>query len=1416
MLSDLLPVLPLPAAQAMRRALTAGNPSERRRQACAAAEILLKLAACVRIAACARYAGPLNASLSQMLETLGLSSSEAWAAALREFSLFLSLRTDVKSIPLGAYAELVKPRGEWKGVAEFFRAAQAAGFLPPEAVQAALDEGALGCLCAVGTCLDQWKNSSALPGFTDGGAPETLLLNALGDAARHPALLGGGRLAVGRPLTDRAGVRTGFEWRILAGLGGLPDDGPTDARLDSACVPGHVHLYGPGLRLDLHPLVVFHEDDAGMEQVGILNRIHPKDQEDGIEKWVYWDPMRDREIQGLDSDEGPAWIASLKEQNAKHAAGEDDRSSHWIAGPAVREQGLMGGRYRLQERLGAGGMGEVWKAQDQQELRSVALKLLFKSDAGQRFRFIREYLALKRLSHPGVVSVFDFHEEDDRCFYTMELIAGPTLKDYLLKGDWCGGQRAPHYFADADGLATALSLSLEALAVLGYLHAQGIIHRDVKPQNFLVRREDRQVKVVDFGLVREAGQDMLSATRAIQGTPSYLSPEQISGKAIDARADLYAFGVMLYELLTGDVPFHGRDMVDLMMHHLNTFPAPPKGRNPKISEPMQAVILKLLAKQPSLRYGTAAEAYQSLREAAQTMRFTEDSEVLTTELHVTTDRITPPHDLLIAPWVGNAKALPALEEGLHALLSRQGRVFLIQGLFGTGKTRLLEETREAAVLKGVKCYHGAAREGLNLPYQVFQDVVRQLHREEPDLIRLHLRALAPAFPFLAGESEVKPSEDPQENRARLFAAFFEIFQTLTQKRNVLLLADDLHGADKPSLDLFSHLVYSFTGDDPFAGTPLMLAGAFREEAEDQTPAFKGWLQDFPSKRHQRIPLGPFTLEETGRFIQYVLARPCPPRPAFVQRIHEATGGNPCGIAETLQAMMAEGGWFRKGEQEDALEMGELIRATRTTIVSPLLPVPRGIKEAIQHRLNKYGERDLEILKTAALLGREIRLSLLKETLNLEEEDLLLFTDRLLRDKLWIELGGEAYGFLHDQWRAAILSDATTPWKKLVHSKIARAYGSLYKEVPPSAAGVLAWHLEEAGRPGEALPLYTSAARHAQENFQNEEALGFWEKVAELADSRGEKARACGAMGDLCEVIADYPTGETCFDRAIELADPESEEAVHWMNRKAYLISKKGDFPAVLALAEDAERRARALGCAKEASYAAGRLHGAQTYIGRHAEGVVWGEKAIRYAEEAGDERARMVGYANIVVSYFILGRQEEADAYLEKARLLAEHRNDLRHILIQKTNLAVLMAQEIRAQWLLGQGCQRLAESCRDLGDHALSLEHFAKADAIFASIQSDYRKVNLHQWGLALVLAGEREEGMAKILQAMAEIRSEQVEYFDAAEACLSLARARELLGSGAKARAAAQLALQIAEKHGYEGIARRARAIMGRLEPQ
>jgi serine/threonine-protein kinase len=351
---------------------------------------------------------------------------------------------------------------------------------------------------------------------------------------------------------------------------------------------------------------------------------------------------------------------------------------------------LLNGRYRLDAQIGTGGMSTVYRAFDTVLERKVAIKLMHReiaADSGQLERFRREARAVAQLSHPHIVGVIDAGEDEGHPYIVFEHVDGETLKDRIRHRG-----RLP--------VEEAIAYAIEIARALRCAHARGIVHRDIKPQNVLID-EEGTAKVTDFGIARTLDEDALTAAGRVLGTTDYVSPEQALGRDVNGQSDIYSLGIVLFEMLTGDIPFHGENQVAVAMKHVREELPDVQALRPEVSATLASVLDHMTSKDLRRRYATAEALEADLEEAlaleaARSGHATGEATAVLRTLPDSARRRLPlrvrwPIPLLVLIVVGAIAAAAA------ALLFKEGAERVQSGTGSPGKTEVPTGTRTVSV-----------------------------------------------------------------------------------------------------------------------------------------------------------------------------------------------------------------------------------------------------------------------------------------------------------------------------------------------------------------------------------------------------------------------------------------------------------------------------------------------------------------------------------------------------------------------------------------------------------------------------------------------------------------------------------------------------------------------------------------------
>ncbi len=771
-------------------------------------------------------------------------------------------------------------------------------------------------------------------------------------------------------------------------------------------------------------------------------------------------------------------------------------------------------RYRLDAELGRGGMGVVYRAHDTLLDRAVAVKVLSESRLGTegRARLLREARAAAQLNHPNIVAIHDAGEVDGTPFIVMELAEGETLH----------ARRPP-------GIDEIVEIARQLCAALEHAHAHGIIHRDLKPENVICTPLSRsqepgvRVKLMDFGLARSLA-SRLSAEGTLVGTVFYLAPEQIRGDAIDGRADLYALGVVLYELTAERLPFVADDPIAVISQHLHAPVAPPSTFNADIPPALDALIVRLLSKAPDERPASAAEVRQALEELDR-----QPAGYPTTQLSLI-DRIV--RGRLVARESELAKANAVW----RTASAGDSGVLLISGEPGIGKTRLVRElmaqaqVQRAHVLLG-ECY--AEGGGPYAPIaQIIQPTVDLTGLQDlSGLVLADLITLAPSLRSRFPDAPPNPPLEPQAEQQRLFDSVVELCATLGARAPVLLILDDAHWADGGTLALLRHLARRA----PKLKLRLLIVLTYREVELDEARALNDVLHDLNRERlATRLKLTRLDRDQTRDLLASMFAEEITPE--FLDGIYRETEGNPFFVEEVCKALVEEGKLVRKGNRWDRPSMSEI-------------EVPQSVKIAIQARVNKLPTPAQDALKLASVLGREFDFETLKAVSDLSEDDLLDALEHAERAQLIDEVRHPAklpaartvFAFAHALIPSTLHDGLSGIRRQRLHQRAGLTLERLYPDRLASRelAPQLGRHFSEASEWDKAVNYLLQAGERAREVYAYQEAIGYFRQALAILRDQGpaaldRAARTAMKLAQLHHTLFDFAQSRQAYQEAFAL------------------------------------------------------------------------------------------------------------------------------------------------------------------------------------------------------------------------------------------------------------------------------------------
>jgi eukaryotic-like serine/threonine-protein kinase len=895
--------------------------------------------------------------------------------------------------------------------------------------------------------------------------------------------------------------------------------------------------------------------------------------------------------------------------------------SGW-GGEGDPEPGDQIGNYRIVEAIARGGMASVLAVDDVRSGERMALKLLLPLAAVEesRSRFRREFRALSRLSHPNVLKVHEWGLHGDRPWFTMELLAGHDLRDEL---------ESLRQLPPEERFERVENILRGVCRALAYIHDRGMIHRDVTPGNIQIA-PDGSPRLMDFGVVKEMGAEM-TAVGEVVGTVAYMPPEQIRGEMIDARADLYSLGAVLYLMLTGRRPFSAHTIHGFMEKHLNAIPQRPTHVDPAVPLHLEEICLRLLEKDPRDRYASATH-----------LRY------IDTDVGSETADAFPPR------MVGRSNQKALLREAVQdAAANARGRALLMTAALGMGKTRLLELGEHWGRRMGLPVATGRCRIQ-DRPFGAFVGVYQALAEGR----RPH--------PVLAEVFGSSP-ESKHWERYAVISAFKDL---VVEAAPCVIVIDDLERADPATVEL---LIYLIRNTLELANDPVVyLLGHDSSEI-----TLRKQIEALPAA--EPVEIHPLDRLEVEELVVSVLDGE-PASLALAHRLYKEADGSPAFIADMLRGLRDDGlivadhtGWRL------AIDASQITRSR--------LPMPASLRQALQDRLAPLPASALEVGKLLALARRRLDLDTLLAVARKQEDDVMDALDDLVDAGIVHEhrVGeAEQVELSHGRFRDVLLDMWEPMALRAGHQRVGEALEMHHRKAIAHVVEELAYHFEQAGLASKAYAyLVLTAQRHLSRSLF-EESLVFLDRALSIEPDARPFLMLDEADRQLAEVWlavsqARYQLGQPqraleatqrAEQLALSLRDPRLQSRVALeLGTQLRNQGRSGDAEASLrsaiAKAEEAGDQNLMTGPLYQLGgvlWSRGDLEGAEEH---------W-KQALRLASKVGDERAQGYGYNGLAILAICRGQSLEARKHLEQSARLFEQLGMLGPLVIARGNLIEL------------------------------------------------------------------------------------------------------------------------------------------------
>jgi eukaryotic-like serine/threonine-protein kinase len=811
-----------------------------------------------------------------------------------------------------------------------------------------------------------------------------------------------------------------------------------------------------------------------------------------------------------------------------------------LAEVCAGEGTLQLGPYRILGELGRGGMGIVYEGVHVETGESVAIKRAIEAHAQERAALRREIESMRRIRHPGIVHVIDEGATEGWRWVAMPRLRGQTLRQRfaalwsrpslpsvaMTETDPIGDQlvdapevRVPvQESRSSRPLAPLLTLMGRLCAPLAFLHGEGLVHRDLKPENIFIQDDGRPV-LLDLGIAAHfagsGGREELGVDDAL-GTPQYVAPEQIRGELVDARADLYALGCILYECVTGRPPFSGTTRAVLHQHE-NEPPISPSLLVPGISQALDRLILRLLEKRPRDRIGYATDVAAALAMAGATWEPDEGP--------------APRTYLYRSEILGRGDAVEALKRSVER---RRGGLSLVSGESGIGKTRVVKEVAQAATQRGVTVIAGtcvapgAGEAGATTavagplaplrPLLVAAMDLAQSSRRVADLLTgADGQVLAADLPREQNQPPAPPAFPPDVARERVIQSLRRLFSTLDELTPTLLLIDDLQWADDLTLS-FLHAI----ADGGEADSRALVVATYRsEEARPEIAS----LESKPGVTS--IPLARLPGRIVAGMVEGMLGGNPPPR-AAIDALTRHSNGNPFFVAAYLRAALDER-ILRRNEQG-----AFFLSAHGAVDALSALSLPSTLAELLARRLDRLSADERALVEWAAILGQELDEDLLLAGPLDDGFAIIRALDELRARQILEETLGSDLRFVHDKIREIAYARISDVARISLHLRAGEVLEE--RRADTASAARIAHHFSRAGLHERAGRYFILAAEHARDVYANDTAIRFFRAAIEALSYAGaspaELDRLDEGLGDLLALTGRQEEARGAFEAAL--------------------------------------------------------------------------------------------------------------------------------------------------------------------------------------------------------------------------------------------------------------------------------------------
>ncbi|MBI5417594.1 protein kinase [Candidatus Poribacteria bacterium] len=802
---------------------------------------------------------------------------------------------------------------------------------------------------------------------------------------------------------------------------------------------------------------------------------------------------------------------------------------------------LIENKFKITEKLGEGGIAVVYKATNILNNKNFALKFLkpgkTSSFAEDQIRFKKEVEIVRKFNHLNIVKLEKIGEYKNNPYIVMELLEGESLHEILKKGKKFSFMESVHIIKQLAG-------------VLGYVHSCGIIHRDLKPGNIMIENKTNRIKLLDFSLSHIMELSEIKNDEEIIGTFGYMSPEStgIINKPVDERSDLYSLGIIFYRLITNEIPFKGKKTSEILHQQAALIPENPNKINSNIPKALENIIMKLLEKEPDLRYQSAIGLVYDLERYEKGERnfvIGEGDKKVKLSYNV--------------KLIGREQEIKKIKVLYNKAKISNGSMCFIIGESGLGKSRLIEDMRVYAYEQGDLFFTGRCLAQENkIPYQPFKDIIDEYIRkikskgisaknEEKNRIKKILGELSriiatlnPDMIEILGETPELEQLDPERENKRFLLACAKFFCNLTDKSQcVIFFIDDLHWVDEASLRLLEEILNVINTSN------LLILSTLNQTKSNIS------LNNFIRKAKEdkyaldEISLNLLDFDNVKKLLSEVLCEREERTENLTKYILNQTKGNPFFTITLLRELVERNAliWKDGHWEENWTEIKKL-------------PISTNIVDIVLLRIKELPDID-KLLKICSVLGKEFELYLLSDLMQEDNEKIVNLIDEAIKKQLLerkYEKGKIA--FIHDRIKDAFYARIDPEERKQIHLKIGYTIEKKYNIKKNKVIFDLAHHYIEGGNEEKGYTFALPSAEIAKNNHANKEAIKYFKYVKNYLAVKREKANF-EIYINVVENLGDVLRLEGIYDEALENFN-EAETLVKTNLLKGRLSKKIGE------------------------------------------------------------------------------------------------------------------------------------------------------------------------------------------------------------------------------------------------------------------